>query len=273
MMKRIITLILALSLLVFASVALTSCGERIEYDSAEKYTPGDWAQTVLITSIDIEWISGKVEILPHYYGYLAVSESSESALSNDTTMHWYYDGETLRIKPGASGVSKDSIPEKNLTVYVPVGYSFSDIDIVTSEAEVSVSESGANFVDIKTGSGKVDLQLDGKSQEISVKTISGEVTVSGSASRRVNIETVSASASVYNTLTPDTTLMKSVSGNITYYLDGDEGFTLKYSTESGSFNNQFAATEKNGEYIVGDGVGNINIETVSGNIKVNKKVK
>ena len=272
-MKKIITLILALTLALCPTLLLTSCGAKTEYDNYDKYTPGDWAQTLLISAINVEWIKGKVEIVSHSYGYLACSETSESELSDEVTMHWYYDGTTLNIKPSASGTYTDKIPEKTLTIYVPGGYSFSDIDIKTVTADVSVEESGANFIEIETVSGNVSLQLDGKSQELDVETVTGEVNISSSVSKSIEISSSTGNVNLYNKVVPEETEIETVSGKIDYKLSEDSAFVLKCGSVSGSISNAFGEVKNNGEVVINNGTKSIELNTVSGDITIWKKSK
>lgn len=270
-MKKIITNLLIFSLFLGAIFCLGSCGNKVNYDNYEKYAPGDWAQTVLITGIDIEWLSGRVEILPHEYGYVAVTESSESEIIGGVAMHSYYDGATLRIKPCASGTGANAVPEKTLTVYVPFGYSFSDIDINTGSADVKIEDAGANFIEVNTGSGNVELNIEGKSQEIDVNTASGEVKLNAEASRSVEIETASGNIIVENRIMPAELEISSLSGNVICYLPEDAGFTLECATASGKINNSFTVTESGGNKVVGNGVADVEITTASGDVTIDKK--
>jgi type II secretory pathway component GspD/PulD (secretin) len=264
-MKKTVSLMLCAALLSAVVFGLCSCGAKVEYEDYGKYTPGDWAQSLLITSIDVEWLSGKVEIVSHVYGYLAVSESSEGMLSDEVKMHWYYDGTTLKIKPAANGVSQDRVPEKTLTVFVPFGYSFSDIDIETVSADVSVSDSGANFIDVETVSGKVSLNLDGKSQQIEAATVSGDIELVGSAARELELTSTSGNITAEGRSAADQTEISTVSGNITLTLPANSNLKTKLESVSGATENAFANNA------VGEGAKSVELSSTSGNITLKSK--
>ena len=254
-----------------AVFGLSSCGSKLKYDNADKYTAGDWAQSVLISAIDVEWVNGKVEIVSHPYGYLAVSETSESELPEKMQMHWYYDGATLKIKPAADGVKVNKLPEKTLTVYVPGFYSFSDIDVTTVSADISIADAGANFVDIETVSGKVDLNLVGRTEEIEIETVSGDVVLSSHVLRSIEIASSSGRVEVNGKAVPAETEITTVSGDILYNLPESAAFSAECQSASGTVTNSFTGATGGGNQIVNGGTAPVELTTVSGNITIGKK--
>ena len=268
-MKKFITLILTLCIALGSAVCLSSCGKRLEYDDYEKYTPGTWAENLLISSIDIEWAGGKVEIASHEYGhYLSCSEAYEGEIPEDMEMRWYFDGQTLRIKPAADGVQYNRIPEKTLTVYIPFNYSFNDIDIKTESADISVSDSNANFAEINTVSGNIDVNFISSSQELDIESGSGSVNVKAHVKKSIEITTASGSVTVDNKAVPAETEITTASGDITYKLPEDAAFTAEIYTASGNITKDFYGEEKNGKFVVNDGTSEIEISSASGDIKL-----
>ena len=270
-MKKIFISILAFALIIGTVFCLGSCGAKVEYDNSDKFTPGPWESNLLIPSIDIEWPKGKVEIVSHPYWYVTCAESSEGDISGDFEMHCYYDDmQTLLIKPSANGASLDALPEKTLTVYVPMGYSFNDIDIRTDSAEVVISDSCANFCDIKTVSGNINVSFLGRSQDLEIETESGEVKLFASVKNKLEISSATADVTVQNKYVPTSTMITTASGNVSLALPGDGAFTATVKSDLGSTEISFEGVENNGKTVVNNGTSPVDIISSSGNIEIIK---
>ncbi len=261
---------IAIAALILTVILLLSKCDRdtFEYDNAEKYRSGDYNQTLAVSSLDIEWLSGKVEILYHSYSSFQCTEYSELPISSESTMHWYYDGDVLRIKPCASGTRADKVKDKTLTVYIPIGLSFNSLKILTEDADISVNQIGAGFLDIESTSGNIELTHIGASKRVSINSGSGDITydhLAGKSETSV-IRSASGKIKLSEAFAPAKLNVTSASGDIELALPEDTKAFFDTKAESGVISaGGFASVPK------GDGVSEITLNTSSGNIIIKKR--
>ena len=100
----VLAAILCLSLLLSLVISAVSCGTNFFYQNSDKYTVGGASLSHPISAIDIEWISGHVNVKYSNDGENEVvfSESYDKKLDDDLLLHYWLDGTTLRIKFAAS---------------------------------------------------------------------------------------------------------------------------------------------------------------------------
>lgn len=128
-----------------------------------------------------------------------------------------------------------------------------------------------NTLTAETTSGSV--HLDGDINILTANSVSGSIHTSGTCSN-CTCETVSGSIHI-GTDKPLTgkNNFNSVSGSIHLTIPAQSGFNFDWETVSGSVNNEFTSGKcgKHGSQTIGDGSARINIETVSGSIRINKE--
>ena len=62
MFKKILPLALALSLLLTLLGALSSCGDKLEYDGEEEFVMGGFSTAETVTAVEILWVKGSVTL-------------------------------------------------------------------------------------------------------------------------------------------------------------------------------------------------------------------
>jgi len=269
-MKKTISIILALALLIGGVFCLSSCGAKYEYDNSDKYVPGPFESSLLISELDIVWPYGKVEITYHPYWYISCGEIYDGAIGSEYEMHTYYDGTALNIKAAANGASYDSIPEKTLVIGVPSN-SFNRISIETDKASVSISDCNANYADISTVSGDVDISFIASSQRLEIETESGNINASASVINRINISSDGGDITVANTRVPASTEIETDNGNIKLTLPEDAAFAAELKSGAGVITNDFKGTEQNGKLIVNGGTSPVKLEADLGRVTIKKQ--
>lgn len=283
--------------LVFMSV-LTGCGvhifdknisfgigSRYSYDKAKEYTgSSDFSIDTgvkSITEIDIEWVAGDVTVKVTDSDKLRVFETGAS--NDDDKMRYRVNNGSLDIKWRAKGRFNSNL-KKSVTIEIPealMGKLKFDADLVSAEikaeglqfTELSVDtvSGNATFTDcsaekilIESVSGDVDL-AECTVDEISIESVSGDIRA-GRVFKKGDIETVSGRVILKCTETLDELDISTVSGNVDLVtvakprrvdvetLSGDIHY---YGENKGK--KDFSDTNA-------DGVGEINVETVSGDI-------
>jgi len=224
-----------------------------KYEHADQYKPGSEPIANAISKLEIDWISGSIDIESYDGNELTFSETSEKALTEETTMHyWLENGSTLHIQFGKSGARFKNF-DKQLTVKVPASWDLDkiELDIVSSDVTVNGIVCG-------------EFELDG---------VSAGVSMSASTVKSLEMNTVSGCLSadftgVDSAARPDKISLESVSGSASLLLPEGWGFNAEMESVSGKFNCPFATKVSKGEYTYGDGGIEIEMESVSGNLSI-----
>ena len=271
-----------------------------------------------IRKIDISWRSGSVNIYAaEQSAQISVKEESTAPLAESEKMVCAIDGDTLRIRFLGDAYRGSYDGEKYLDVGLPrelvsAGH-FEEIEVETTDAYAYVSADAQKIelstlsgdarvmcancpeVEIETVNGSVGV-VDGTWARVDISTLSGAIELAGEA-ENAEIETASGKVDIAGAL--GTLDVESVSGDLVLSLDralrldaetvsgsiyltlpAQDGFTLDYETEKGSFDS--ALTEREGTLIAcgdrethysvpaldGGAVSELEISTVSGTLTI-----
>lgn len=243
-----------LSCSVMTCMLLSGCfnfSTSLNYKHADRYTMGGATITDSVKNIDINWIDGTVDVLTHNENTVSFSETSDIELDENKTLYYYLEGDTLHIQFGkARKIPSNQNFSKHLTVYVPEGAVFEDID-------VDNVSSSFNIKGVSCDSFEAD-------------TVSGDVTVQLNAVREFKVDSVSADCRLESAVAPDEFEADMVSGNIELAIPEGSGFKVSFDTVSGKLNSEFEVTKDDDEYICGDGKAEYSVDTVSGGITIKK---
>ena len=271
-----------------------------------------------IRKIDISWLSGGVSVQAvGQTSQITVQEEATTALTEEEKLVCAVDGDTLRIR-FMSDARRDSFEgEKFLTVSLPwelvKNAHFEEIDIETTSAYAYVSADAQKIklstvggdarvmcancpeVEIETTSGNAGV-VDGTWAKVDISTVSGAIELAGEA-ENAEIETASGKVDIagalgaldFESVSGNLILAteralrldaETASGSIYLTLPAQDGFTLDYETEKGSFDS--ALTEREGTLIAcgdhathysvpaldGGAVSELTIETMSGEVTI-----
>ena len=248
-MKKITALILALvcvlALSACSGISLPGISYYGEYADASKYSTGDFTYNANeIKEIEINWISGNIEIIQSDAATLSVRESG-GTLETEEQMHYYLRAGKLIIHYCGSGYKKNiDASAKNLKIEIPENIS---IDVDNVSAGVKIGDIKAKDIDISSVSGRVTF-ADVTADDIDVQIVSGKTELG---------------------LTKDCDLeISGVSGSVKIALPAGIGATLEFSTVSGSLSSELEYTKDKQKYTFGTGEIEIDVETVSGNVSV-----
>lgn len=272
MKKRILVLILLI-----LAVLLYACSKQdfsivssaYTYSDAKRYTAGGGKVTGDVEKIDISWIDGKVEIAYHDGDDIVISENEDN-LETDKQLHWLVDGDTLYVKYAASGFKTMKNLNKALSVKLPKGIKLDDVVMNTVSSNVQMRELAVKKINIETVSGDVEGMLT-QADDVRIHTVSGSVSMTAKQVEAVTVSTVSGKAAFRFETAAKKMNFDSVSGDVTIYLPEDAGFYAKMDSVSGDVGGNLPMERKNEEtYTSGDESCRININTVSGDAKLQK---
>ena len=157
-MKRIITVIMSAILL----VCLVGCNKQdVVLDETKTYeiTSEIHSLDVQISVADFKIVSADEFLVESNLKYLSVSEK---------------DG-VLKIVDVAK--SNSNYTNAILTLYVPNGMVFDDVDIETGAAKMTVDTLSASSVELKLGAGDVRFESLNASAEVDIKGGAGQITI------------------------------------------------------------------------------------------------
>lgn len=198
-----------------------------------------------ISSLDIAWIAGGVDITPYNGEVISFSETSREDLSARSALRYGVEDGTLYIQYCRSDAN--DLPAKELTVLVPESLASGLGELSVSSISAAVDISG-----LEAGTARLS-------------TISGSVFYSGGADI-LYVSTISGGVRLAPDATPQNILADTVSGNVELALS-DEDWTLNFSTASGAFTSDFPGVSSSGG---GKGPNDIHVSTTSGNLSLRR---
>ncbi len=142
------------------------------YEDADSYTIGGGTSTSHVKDVEIDWLSGDIEILPTDGDTITIQEDY-TGTDEDTRLRWKIEDGELSVKFCKPyrffGGSKDC-PSKKLTLLIPKTM----LDAM-GDVEIDSVDSHVTFM--------------GRAEELSVDAVSGKLTVNGHADE-LNIDSV-----------------------------------------------------------------------------------
>lgn len=259
-MKKRLVLTLIFTLLMTLVLCSCTAGSSLTngryYAYAENYTAGA-GDAATLSSIDIEWIAGEVNVQYGETQTVTFSESATEQLTEEETMRWWLDGATLRIKFAKSGYRANDVPKKTLTVTLPQALILQELEIEAVSANVTATGISADKVDFETVSGNISALQIAAARELEFKTVSGNAYAALSA-------------------LPAEFDCETVSGDVTLAFESGASFYAEFETVSGNFSCAFGDPVKTGKKYTAGTAGaacRIEAETVSGNFIIQENFK
>lgn len=236
---RVIVVILILAILLAAGAFFLFGGQvRVEaptistgyrYDHARDYGTLDAfpAEGVTAQKVELHWISGQVNIAASEAEHIEISEDFSG--DDAQRLRWRLDGDTLIVRPCASGVQE--LPEKTLTVTLPRTAS---LKIDTVSAGCLLTDVQVDRLDFDSVSGALQGRAS-VAEALSVDTVSGGVSLGLTAApKKVTANTVSGALRFDFDETPGTVKLDSTSGDLALGLPAGAAYQLDWTTVSGS---------------------------------------
>lgn len=306
MRQKFVFLLAALAFLMLAGCG----GETLFSDNAaEQYTAGGGTVTEPIKNLEIQWVSGSVEICQGTEDQVTFRETADRALSDDLVMGWRLEGETLSITFCAANSWTLDIPDKALTVTLPQDLVLESVQVTTTSAEVyapalqarevacdttsgdltaqllgtetiqvnTVSGSvevtaldDAKQVKAATTSGNVNLTL-GYADQLDVTTISGETRITAAQCRQTDLNSTSGNVTLDLQSASGACEVSTVSGEVTLSLPENADAAVEFSTVSGSFDSALSLRKEGDCYFSGSGQNQYQVKTTSGSLRIEAK--
>lgn len=265
------------------------------YSNEKSYHVGQSTVNDDFTSIDIDWISGSVELCASPSDTVTIRETGVDG-EKKNELRWKVENDTLIIKYSSPrsifNFFAKNTPKKDLTLSLPESLlsELNRVNIESVSAPVSLpsdlrareidiecvsgdAETGfltADTLDIETVSGKI--QCRGEVSVLDLNSVSGRIHFEGSAGK-ADAESVSGEISLALDSAVSKIDLESVSGDLTVSFPQDiGGVTVDFDTMSGGFYSDFDSYSKGKNYyVIGSGKILLDAETVSGSLSIEKE--
>ena len=201
-------------LLIVLCLSICGCGfsAGASYPHAEKYAIGSFTYDAAnVNAVEINWTSGRVELMESGGDKLAVTETTEG-LTEDQQMRWWLDGSTLRIQYWKSGYTGTLInKEKRVTVEIPKNIS---LNVHVTSGEIRTENHQLKDMVLQATSGEIQMGAV-NADSITVQATSGELKAGPiRAQGKLSMQCTSGSIHIDNAMA-DTVTLESTSGSIT----------------------------------------------------------
>ena len=177
-------------LLVALCLVSTGCSRStLAHDDSDKYAAGNASISEPVRNLDLVWISGGVKIAYHPESTILLSDSANRSLSEENSMRWYLDGDTLRICYAASGklnFFNFRGLSRQLILTLPEGFRGQQIHFDLASANLTAPFLAAQEMEIALVSG--DVSLTAEADRLKVETVSGK--------QRLNVSVAKAPGSL-----------------------------------------------------------------------------
>ena len=198
-----------------------------------------------VSSIDIAWIAGEVDITPYDGDVISFRETALDSIPDYEALRYGVEDGTLYIQYCRSGAN--DLPDKKLTLLLP--------------EELACGLDGLNVFAVSAALGIRSVMAD----TVRLATISGDVYYTGTASE-MGVSTVSGDVTEHFAVTPERLAADTVSGSVLFSLP-DEDWTLDFTTVSGALDSQFYRADSASG---GGGDKVIDVSTTSGNLSLRR---
>ncbi len=268
-MKRTYLLLLCITL------CLLFCGcSSYTYDNASLYSAATepLEVTETIHTVDVDWVSGKVIVAPWDGTGIRISESADEKPEEAEALHYYVNRGTLYVRFQKQSLTDANIDDKTLEVLVPKTLVLGTLKLETISAAIEVDGISASNIEVETVSGKTEVHLAGDVRLLDYDTVSGDGNFSVQTLSHFEMDTTSADIVLTAEREPSDGSIESVSGDITLRLPQTGNFTLNWKSASGNVSHDLLVSGENNRYICGNGAAQYNIETVSGDLRIEKPI-
>lgn len=222
----------------------------------------------VIQNIKIQWAAGNITIQPS--DQVNEIQIAESEAPEKDRMVCKVSGSTLTIQFCKSNQKIISfgtdINAKDLVITVPSDWVCKNLEIEVAAADVEIANMTIGEIDFDGASGQCSLN-NCTVENLDVDAASGDLYFTG-ALDTLDFDGASADCTLVLINCPSHIGLDGMSGELDITLPSDCGFTVSTEGLSTSFSTDFATTARNGAHHYGDGACSIEIQALSGNVRI-----
>lgn len=225
-----------------------------------------------IREMEIEWASGSIRIQPMEITEIRISEQGVNQDANP--MVWNVRDGQLNIQYSKNTDHAFGMGlllgehSKDLVIQVPMNWTCNSLEIDAASASLEVSNLTIREMEFDGASGTCVFE-NCTVETLDIDTASGDVRFQGSLNQ-MECDAASANVVLELTNTPKSLKLDTASGDLDVVLPQDAGFTVAMETMSGKFQSDFNTTQRNGNYVAGNGRCRIAVDAMSGDVTIRK---
>ena len=207
-----------------------------------------------VDDLSIDWLSDSVTIEVYDGEELVISETSDKALNDSTTMYYYLNAKgTLNINYGKPGVrlKGENCPNKHLLVRVPQTMRLEDVEV--------------------NGLGHHLVMNGVRCEGLELNAVSDKITLNECEVDNIEINSVTANVEATFSKMPKEMELNNVSGETVLWVPEDAGITLEMEGMMSDFHSQLPVVSKWNKKIIGNGACKIECNSVSGELDIKVK--
>ena len=227
-----------------------------------------------ITSIDVDWIDGSVELVVCQDALLSITEQAEGELAENAKLRWSLGADrsvfSVKYRKSAAflgfGGGGDG---KKLTVRIPETMleQLASVKVNAKDASVRLDGIAAESLAITTHSGAVTL-AGGTYKDIAVSTRSGEIKADTAAGGILSFTSRKGSVTLSDAVNAVAITLASEEGSVELSLPEPTGFALFLSCEAGKFVTDRALIPIETGYAYGDGGTRVSLSSEEGAVRL-----
>lgn len=192
-----------------------------------------------VSSLNLAWIAGIVEIVPVSVDEIKISETCENSLDDETALCWRVENGRLEIKYSAR---RDELPVKYLRIGLPETIELEDVAVDMTTSSISAEGMTMEKLSVSSVSGNVIFR-NCTVGTVTAETVSGEVQIGmRNADAKLKVNTVSGNVSL---LVPEgmqpSVRFSSVSGDMVHSIDCTVSENAAFSVDTVSGDLQIVA--------------------------------
>lgn len=181
------------------------------YADPEQYRIGNFEYDAEeVDCVAVNWYCGSVTVRESDAAKLQVSESGTD-LADGERMHWYLDGNTLRVEFCESGYIGGFLSrDKRLTIEIPSGI---DLAVETTSAGIKAEISNLKELELLSTSGTIEVG-EVEATDISLRSTSGSIHAEKLTAESVAVMTTSGEVKLGAVSAAETVRLQSTSGSV-----------------------------------------------------------
>ncbi len=252
------------------------------YKNPESYTVGSGSVAGELSRVEVNWLSGTVNIRPHDGEEIILRETG--AKDTDNEMRFRLQGGTLTVHFRKSGLFWGATKQKTLELLIPQSQiqALQTVEIDTASAEINVEGMDASLFSVDSASGAVyakdctfssieidsasgDCTLDGcTAGAFEMDTASGMATLSGSV-EAVEFDSASGDLRITSDVAPREIEVNTASGRSEITLPADAEFSAELDSASGDLRVEgFNGRSGKDSFVCGSGSNRYSFDSASG---------
>lgn len=146
--------------------------------------------------------------------------------------------------------------------------SFAEFSADTVSGKMELALEGAEKISLDTTSGSINLAAEIAPDTLSVDTVSGDVKLKLPGAGKIDLDSTSGDIRLTAQSAPDALSVDTVSGDVVLCLPENADFTVRMDSVSGRVESELTMKKDGDDYIFGAGTKKYDVDTTSGDLKV-----